>query len=60
MLPGPSWRTKRGKFPSLFGAPARVVPGRKFHYNTASAICQAKNYTKIKELFIPHLYNITC
>ena len=27
----------------VFGAPARVVPGRKFHYNTAPAICQVKN-----------------
>ena len=26
-----------------FGAPARAVPGRKFHYNTALAICQVEN-----------------
>jgi hypothetical protein len=27
------------------------VPGRKFHYNTAPAICQAKNTKKINKIF---------
>ena len=27
----------------VFGAPAMAVPGRKFHYTTAPAICQEKN-----------------
>ena len=35
----------------VFGAPARVVPGRKFHYTTAPAICQAKNAKKINKIF---------
>ena len=36
---------------SFFDAPARVVPGRKFNYNTAPAICQAKNAKKINKIF---------